>query len=712
MLLDSISLKKLARLCLLIAGIGMASCPDACAQDKNDTAKKENKASLFNMSLDQLMSLTAKVEVASLFEEDELYVGSSVASIAGATWEKIGARRMHEIFDNEPGVMTYTSIGGAPAIAIRGYTTNFSSVRGLATMVDGVPMNNLSYGTALYGSLNWELGTLNKVEMLKGPGSAIYGSDAFHGVISMNAFESEKDLAVVKIGGGNPGFFQGSVNLSRGFAAGRLRIDIGAGASRNGNEDIVYKQGGSGPGRWQNSYDSFSTVFKLTYRASNRLTMKAGVYSNGFNSRQFKGLGWIAGFNDLFESGNDNAAGQTRFFMGTASFAYAFPHKVSMEANVYRWKSETEFTGSFVDFADGTYAPGHTISMLGFDDLRTGMTFAIKQPDNRYRVQWLMAYSYSAFEIPWSRYDFSDTATGETQFFPTNRNGKLSFEESHRRISSVFAQTKWGIIQDKLYLLLGGRYDHYSDTDTGFTPRAGLIYLPTKTSAVKLLYGQAFRAPVAAEIGGVLTTMGNKDLRPELINTYEFIYIDKMNRSRLQLNAFCSNWKDGIFFEPKSGLPLGYTSQYVNLSNSRACGFEAKASYQWKSLLFDAGGSYVKSSLLGSGADPDYFDAFPKYMIQNGITYEGPKGWSLYLNNRHYWNMREATGDYIPNSNMLQPYWRTDLTAAKDFNNRLRLNVCVRDLFNRNNAKPSLYAGRGGILEYGRNLQVRLGYIF
>jgi outer membrane receptor protein involved in Fe transport len=707
------TVSRISVLLLFIGGIFAATfCPETYAQESKDIVSPSKKTSLFTMSLDELMSLTAKVEVASLFEEDELMVGSSVASVPAATWGKMGARRMHEVLDNEPGVMTYSSIGGTPAIAIRGYTSNFSSVRGLATMIDGVPLNTLSYGTALYGNPNWELGTLNKVEMLKGPGSAIYGSDAFHGVVSMSAFDSEKDLVMLEMAGGNPWFFQGSIKLSRGFSANRFRIDFSAGGSHNGDEGMVYKRGSSGPGRWDNVYDSFSSSLKLTYHATDRLTIKAGVYGNGFDASGFKGLGSIAGLNDLFESGYDTSSGKTKFFMGTASFVYTLPRKISLEAGAYRWKNASDFTGAFVDFADGTYLPGHTISNIGFEDLRTGFTVTLKQPDNKLHLQWMLAYSYATLSTPSSRYDFLDAQTGEVQYFPANPNGKLSFQGLDRQINSVFTQTKWGIVPEKLYLLLGGRYDHYSDVVTGFTPRAGLIYLPTKTSALKFLYGQAFRAPVGAEIGGALTTMGNKYLKPELVNTYEIVYLLKGKSSRFQVNTFLSDWKDGIFFEGKSGLPKGYTSQYVNVSHSRAYGFEGKISYHWKPFVLNAGGSYIKSRLLGSGANPDYFDAFPRYMFQSGITYEAPKGWSLYLNDRFYWHMREATGDYIPHSKMLPLYWRTDITATRNFGHKLQLNIAVRNLFNRHNAKPSLYAGIGGIPEYGTNLQIRLGHIF
>jgi outer membrane receptor protein involved in Fe transport len=134
--------------------------------------------------------------------------------------------------------------------------------------------------------------------------------------------------------------------------------------------------------------------------------------------------------------------------------------------------------------------------------------------------------------------------------------------------------------------------------------------------------------------------------------------------------------------------------------------------YFFKPFSFDTGFSYVRSKLLGANADPDYFDAFPRYILQNGITYEAPKEWTLYLNNRLFWNMSEATGDYIPHSNRLPPYWRVDFSVSKTFGDKLQLSAVVRNLFDRHNAKPSLFSGEGGIPEYGTNFLVRFGYLF
>ncbi len=81
-----------------------------------------------------------------------------------------------------------------------------------------------------------------------------------------------------------------------------------------------------------------------------------------------------------------------------------------------------------------------------------------------------------------------------------------------------------GSITDHLVLNAGFRHDHYSTFGGTTNPRAGLIYT-WKNTAVKLLYGQAFRAPTAYEqfYAPGTTTKTNPNLRPEQIKTYELV---------------------------------------------------------------------------------------------------------------------------------------------------------------------------------------------
>ncbi|MFT4852777.1 MAG: outer membrane receptor protein involved in Fe transport [Cyclobacteriaceae bacterium] len=150
--------------------------------------------------------LQIKVTSTSFFEHDQLLAGSSVSVIERADRVRTGA----------PSVMLMPSLDGRRVVAIRGYA-QLASSRGIATLADGIPMNEPLLGAGQHTAQNINLGVLDRIEVIRGPGSALYGSDAFHGVISMSTFESEEDYELF------PTFL---VNAGVGHTIERLGLEI------------------------------------------------------------------------------------------------------------------------------------------------------------------------------------------------------------------------------------------------------------------------------------------------------------------------------------------------------------------------------------------------------------------------------------------------------------------------------------------------------
>src|SRR5688572_29384630 len=91
-------------------------------------------------------------------------------------------------------------------------------------------------------------------------------------------------------------------------------------------------------------------------------------------------------------------------------------------------------------------------------------------------------------------------------------------------VAGYFAQGE-ARLRDEFTVTAGVRYDHYGSTiDGAVNPRLALIYNPTETSAVKLLYGEAFRAPNPYERYYNVAQADAPALQPETIRTYELVY--------------------------------------------------------------------------------------------------------------------------------------------------------------------------------------------
>ena len=110
----------------------------------NTHVTSPSDSTYFDLSLEKLLQV--KVKSASFFERDLLMVGSSVSVIEYADWQRKGARRTLRAIVQEPSVMLLPSVYGVNLIAIRGYG-QLGSYKGIATLVDGFPMNGLFSGS-------------------------------------------------------------------------------------------------------------------------------------------------------------------------------------------------------------------------------------------------------------------------------------------------------------------------------------------------------------------------------------------------------------------------------------------------------------------------------------------------------------------------------------------------------------------------------------
>ncbi len=647
-----------------------------------------------SFSLEDLLNV--QIDVASLFEESEFVVGSTVSSINPQKWKELGARRMQDALNNETSMTVYPTVSCAYSVSIRGYASNQTMV-GVANLLDGIPVNSLSTGTSFYQSPTWELSTLNKIELIKGPGSAIYGTDAFHGVISLKTFESNTNTVSVQGSGAYPLYGDAGVNISQGFSDNLVRIDAAAGTSYQGDQELEYKTDTNETGLRKNKYDNENGVLKIKIKPSDKMEIKSGAYLGRFIGKDFPGTG--EGTSAMTLGKNDLCDQDSLFYMGTLSGEYIMPDDISIKASGYYW--EALLKTKLGQNEAGMYSKNNS------ETYRTGGDLIIKQPDNRFNLQWLAAYSFNREKIDYFKMKLLNP-DGSTML----DMGDLDSSGMVRDINSTFCQLKWGAIKDRLFLLGGARYDDYSDFGTKFTPRGGIIILPTKKSSVKALYGRAFRAPIAMEKYGVGNLIiGDKDIEPETIDIYELIYILQTEKWKLSLNGYYSYWKNAIVGKQNP-------SRFTNEGENKAYGGEMRLFYSFNVFAFDLGFSYSESYAINAestwepGTTEDVrYDTFPKYSIIMGLYYTlKPADIKLFLNRRVYIGMKEAPEATMENPRKLPDYDRTDLNISKVISDKLDIYLDIRNITNRKNHVPSLLGNREGYVEPGISVMLRAGY--
>ncbi len=148
-------------------------------------------------------------------------------------------------------------------------------------------------------------------------------------------------------------------------------------------------------------------------------------------------------------------------------------------------------------------------------------------------------------------------------------------------------------------LTLGFRFDKYSDVEKSpINPRVGLVFTPVKPLSIKLLFGQAFRAPTFKELydrsnTGVDAIWGDSTLSPELIRTYEASITYRLLKLKIRVNGFYSELSGCIrAFDPHGGGQLGY---YKNIGDVKSYG----GAFELRGMLFNTG-LFLNLSLFNS----------------------------------------------------------------------------------------------------------------
>lgn len=627
-----------------------------------------NLDSLLELSISDLMNVT----VVSLFDETLIEASSSVKVVNETGWQGNGARRTNEIMAYQPATISHPFLGGSNAFSIRGYA-NTLSARGMATLLDGVPLNTYSFGTAQYFLANFDLGTLNRAELIRGPGSAIYGSDAFHGVFSLSTYTSNVDSVEAELGAGSPEYARGHVRFSQQLGE-RSRISGGAASTIEGDSDIVFDTSAPGiQGEREDAFASKTGYLKAEHKLSDQWEAEWGVYYNSWDGESFPSFGESTlGKDDL--SNNEQ-----EFFMLKANVKHKLSQGKSVELKSFIWNTDQRFDYQFVP-----------VPFQQQEDRRYGMSVIIKDEGNEKRDRWLIG-----------------AGLDRTKIISTSvSTGVQAFDGQERKISNLFADYRFTFPEADLLLGIGARLDDYADFGSHFTPRLSLIYLLNESEAVKLLYGNAFRAPVGSEVTSSGVIQGNMNLKPETIDTYELIWMKQTAGYSITTTAFYSEWTDGIVIVDDATLPVPFTRRYENQGKLRSQGIELESTMLLNQWRMDGAYSFIESEDMQKQED---FIAFPRHVFQFGAG----TGVSAKLNFRFYNTVyADVHASPVQTAKKLGTIWQTNMHLNYQWSKHTELSVDIRDILNRKDPVPSLWGNEQGIPVDGIQISAYLQYDF
>ncbi|MBF0381271.1 MAG: TonB-dependent receptor [Magnetococcales bacterium] len=489
---------------------------------------------LLNLSLAELSNI--QITIASKTVESILEAPSSVTVFTKNQIKQMGIGNIYDLLNYVPGFQSTRSVDLADESLLH--------VRGIANidghvliLLNGHRLNETSFGRASLYNRYLSSKNVKQVEIIRGPGSALYGSNAFLGVVNII---TDKDSNEAGVTVGQHGHIGGYLNLNNQINS-SLSASLSLDFRGNDGQNYTMSNGQLTDDKSQDlniysqlQYNDWSLDFAyMQHDDENFITFNA-VADPGITWSKTSSL-LIALANEWEYSKhltiNSNLSFTRHWIEFTGLLKEASPpgQDVDLYAGPYSQSSSYEFTTEAIYKMDSS------------DELVTGLTLRHEG------VDYLGAYTNY---LTADNYQISPSNTnylGEIQGFKDI--GQLDSREEYMDVIGVHGQYKTHLTDD-LTSYIGIRYDQYSDIGDTINPRFGVIYNPMDETTFKILYGTAFRAPTNQELfTDSPRSVGNIQLKPERVQTLEFVTIHERKTATVEGVLFYNKLKDIIDVE-------------------------------------------------------------------------------------------------------------------------------------------------------------------
>jgi outer membrane receptor for ferrienterochelin and colicins len=494
--------------------------------------------------------LDMKIVTATQTEQKAAEAPAIVAVLTAEQIRKLGVTTLYEALSYLPGIIVSESYFGYTTVTMRGILQTHYNNKVLL-LINGHPMREV-----VNGSFHLEIIPIEavaRIEVIRGPGSALYGTNAFSGIINILTFRSQ-DAAVTKaeIGAGSFETFEASV--SHGVTEDSKAFFVSA-SSRNDrgypfNVEID-ENGQSGTIDYENDISNFWLDLAVgpvdvSMAYFNQKKMKFGITPvlDYTGPNYFKG-----GFLDLRIdrpiTDELSIHGNLRYDALKREFYFGhFPYDgfQGHENADSVMSSGGQLYGAELSL---NYNPSTTLSLLAGAVLEdsTSKPYVFKFEDDQ------SLHPYSAYTT-----------------------AKSSNE------TSLFFQGLY-FITERSHVVLGGRYNTNSDSGSSLVPRAGLVVHLGGETYFKALFAEAYRSPDFFEknVATYNVLYGSQDLKPEKVRSYDLAIDTRLyNSTSISLNLFALETNDLVTRVPTTHPDTTgpNASEYVNAGGEDIMGVE------------------------------------------------------------------------------------------------------------------------------------------
>jgi iron complex outermembrane receptor protein len=486
---------KIGSVAYILLSLGLAAGPIGALLEGQDAKTQSGSRNLGDLSLEELGNV--QIYSASRHMQSEGEAPSSVTVITRDEIQKYGYRTLADIL---------RSVRGLDITYDRSYT--YAGVRGInlpdvynsriLLLIDGHRINNNIYEQAMLGTeFPMDLDLIERVEIVRGPSSSLYGASAFFAVINViTRLPDDLNGTELSFVPASFGTYNGRASYGRQFKG--IGVMLSGDFLNSQGQTLFYPEFNSPTTNngivYNADYDRYQHFLaKIIWRGFNL----EGVYGGRIKGIPTASYGTV--FGDPRSSTFDSQRHLDLGYQRTLGKGWDLAVRTSVARDLYDgfyvYAPPDPGNPDIVnyDFTRGTWWSGDVKLQRGWE--RNNLTFGTEFQENLQQDQ------------------------GNYDILP--RVSYVASQPPRSSIWALYGQDELTLTA-KLSISAGLRFDHYTTFGGTANPRLGLIYHPFSRTAIKFLYGSAFRAPSAYELyyyaPGYTPSL---DLKPETIKTYE-----------------------------------------------------------------------------------------------------------------------------------------------------------------------------------------------
>ncbi len=565
---------------LLIFTIIETSVSAATVSENEQATLLASNSKFLDLSLEELMNIDVST---SSKRSEGLYDSPGITSVISTKEiELFGANDLTELLSRVASVLPiYETFTNNNTVLVRGDTPRGFDTHMLVLM-DGNPINRDSYigayNQAIYSS--FPISAIQQIEIVKGPGSVLYGTNAYSGVINII---TKKDQGVhLSVAPKYGTFNTKAVEAYSNFQSDETGLRVSSALKYLDTDGwLLSANSVTGHNVSGNAYQHGNVGFTTTAAYKNLELSTFYGHTNQYDWRlpTDGAAGWIS---------------NTKFFLDLG-------YKLDLAQN---WNLETHISnvGGYTDLllkSSVNQPLGYptAINQYRTNDSRWETTVRGKLIDNLNLVSGVVINRMSGeidnLNLAWVQYWYA-----------------------------VYSQLDYQLTPG-LKLIAGAQFNQTPYTGS-FVPRLGAVAHFTPEFGLKALYGQAFNAPTPPQtdasipLGGGVNVVGNPSLSPEFIDTADLQFFYNHPSFQSSLGFFYSHQSSLIVQEPQIGSATNrsyYNSQQLNLM-----GMELESKYLPTSNIYFLGSLTYQESNDGNGNTGVSFT--PSWIAKAGVGYE------------------------------------------------------------------------------------------